>query len=196
MRGHKEGKENADEKSKGGDGWARRGLRSALGACARGGRDAPHPDSRQHAGSGVACSRTVLRASRQPVLAAHGAHLSLGGRKAFVADYETRLEGLRAAGVALWDTIGSCERAGSLDSSIRSAEPNDVAGLLARFPTIETVILNGGKSAAVWRRHAERAALAVRPGLRVLALPSTSPANARLRLADLEKAWRAALQTP
>lgn len=111
-------------------------------------------------------------------------------------DYETRLEGLRAAGVALWDTIGSCERAGSLDSSIRSAEPNDVAGLLARFPTIETVILNGGKSAAVWRRHAERAALAVRPGLRVLALPSTSPANARLRLADLEKAWRAALQTP
>lgn len=111
-------------------------------------------------------------------------------------DYETRLEGLRAAGVALWDTIGSCERAGSLDSSIRSEEPNDVAGLLARFPTIETVILNGGKSAAVWRRHAERAALAVRPGLRVLALPSTSPANARLRLADLEKAWRAALQTP
>lgn len=27
-------------------------------------------------------------------------------------DYEERLEGLRRSGVALWDTIGSCERAG------------------------------------------------------------------------------------
>lgn len=111
-------------------------------------------------------------------------------------DYGTRLEGLRSAGVALWDTIGSCERAGSLDSSIRGVTPNDIAGLLARFPTIETVILNGGKSAAVWRRHAERAALAVRPDLRVAALPSTSPANARLSLADLEKAWRGFFPLP
>lgn len=109
------------------------------------------------------------------------------------SDYEERLEGLRRSGVALWDTIGSCERAGSLDSSIRNMTPNDVAGLLKAHPTIGTVVLNGSKSAAVWRRHAQREALGERPGLRVLALPSTSPANARLRLADLERVWRAAL---
>lgn len=109
------------------------------------------------------------------------------------SDYEERLEGLRRSGVALWDTIGSCERAGSLDSSIRNMTPNDVAGLLKTHPTIGTVVLNGSKSAAVWRRHAQREALGERPGLRVLALPSTSPANARLRLADLERVWRAAL---
>ena len=108
-------------------------------------------------------------------------------------DYEERLEGLRRSGVALWDTIGSCERAGSLDSSIRNMTPNDVAGLLKSHPTIGTVVLNGSKSAVVWRRHAQREALLERPDLRVLALPSTSPANARLRLADLEMTWREAL---
>ena len=108
-------------------------------------------------------------------------------------DYEERLQGLRRSGVALWDTIGSCERAGSLDSSIRNMTPNDVAGLLKSHPTIGTVVLNGSKSAVVWRRHAQREALLERPDLRVLALPSTSPANARLRLADLEMTWREAL---
>ena len=94
-------------------------------------------------------------------------------------DYEERLEGLR--------------RSGSLDSSIRNMTPNDVAGLLKSHPTIGTVVLNGSKSAVVWRRHAQREALLERPDLRVLALPSTSPANARLRLADLEMTWREAL---
>lgn len=82
-------------------------------------------------------------------------------------DYEERLEGLRRSGVALWDTIGSCERAGSLDSSIRNMTPNDVAGLLKSHPTIGTVVLNGSKSAVVWRRHAQREALLERPDLRV-----------------------------
>ncbi len=108
-------------------------------------------------------------------------------------DYSLRLEGLCAAGAALWDTIGECERTGSLDSAIRNLRPNDIGGFLAGHPTITTVILNGTKSAAVWRRHAERGALAVRPGLRILALPSTSPANARMRLADLASVWRTAL---
>lgn len=108
-------------------------------------------------------------------------------------EYEERLEGLRRSGVVLWDTIGSCERAGSLDSSIRNITPNDVAGLLRAHPTIGTVVLNGSKSAAVWRRHAQREVLGERSDLRVFALPSTSPANARLRLKDLERAWREAL---
>ena len=33
--------------------------------------------------------------------------------------------------IAVWDVIGSCEIAGSADSSIRSAQPNDIAPLLA-----------------------------------------------------------------
>ena len=69
----------------------------------------------------------------------------------------------------------------------------EIARLLKSHPTIGTVVLNGSKSAVVWRRHAQREALLERPDLRVLALPSTSPANARLRLADLEMTWREAL---
>ena len=36
--------------------------------------------------------------------------------------------------VALWDVCGSCEREGSLDSNIRSVEPNDFRGFFERTP--------------------------------------------------------------
>ena len=110
------------------------------------------------------------------------------------ADFDERYRAALAAGVALWDTIGVCEREGSLDSAIRSVRPNDIAGLLAREPGIRLVILNGRKSADVWKRHAEAAALCARPGLKTAFLPSTSPANARYRLSDLVREWGAVLK--
>ncbi|MGN1149893.1 MAG: DNA-deoxyinosine glycosylase [Sutterella sp.] len=110
------------------------------------------------------------------------------------ADFDERYRAAQAAGLALWDTIGFCERKGSLDSAIRSVRPNDIAGLLAQEPGIRLVILNGRKSGEVWKKHAEAAALAARPGLRTAFLPSTSPANARFRLTDLVREWGAALK--
>lgn len=110
------------------------------------------------------------------------------------AAYAQRLEALRRAGVALWDTIESCERTGSLDAAILRPTPNAVAALLEDHPTISRVVLNGKKSADVWRRFG---APTLNPRrleqLRVEACPSTSPANARWRLEDLVPVWRAAL---
>ena len=39
--------------------------------------------------------------------------------------YEARLKALLAHRIGLWDVIGKCERAGSLDSNIRNARHND-----------------------------------------------------------------------
>lgn len=109
------------------------------------------------------------------------------------SDYVRRTAALRRVGVALWDTIGTCEREGSSDSRIRRAEPNDLAKFLRECPSLTHVILNGRKSEAVWRRHAEAEVLLQRPDLIVRVCPSTSPANAALRLDDLVAAWRSAL---
>jgi len=60
--------------------------------------------------------------------------------------YEDRLAFARRHGVALWDVYASCVRKGSLDSDIKDAVPNDIPGLLRRYPNIRVIACNGGKS--------------------------------------------------
>lgn len=100
--------------------------------------------------------------------------------------YEERLTMLRDHGIALWDVLGRCLRDGSLDSAIDTAtqEPNPIPELLQQHPSIRLVATNGG--------HASRTFAKAFPNLhdtRHLALPSTSPANARWSLEALQAAW-------
>ena len=105
--------------------------------------------------------------------------------------YPRRLARLRAAGIALWDVVGSCERPGSLDADIRDARPNDLAGLLRRCPRIHTVFCNGQAAARLVRTlWPALAAVHARP-LALVVLPSTSPAHAARSLDEKLDAWRA-----
>ncbi|MCH3968555.1 MAG: uracil-DNA glycosylase family protein [Atopobiaceae bacterium] len=85
--------------------------------------------------------------------------------------------------VALWDVLRSCTITGASDASIADAVPNDLAGLLARAP-ITSVFCTGATATRLYRRLVE-------PGLGMpcVGLPSTSPANARMRLCDLVCAY-------
>ena len=103
------------------------------------------------------------------------------------SSYPERLAMLLRHHVALWDAIDVCDRAGSLDSDIRNATANDFTVFLKTWPKIRTIGLNGGKAYATFEK-ANRPLL-TRPGLRILKLPSTSPANARWRMDDLVAAW-------
>ncbi len=111
------------------------------------------------------------------------------------APYPARLRALQEAGVALWDVLAACERPGSLDAAIvaASAVPNDFAGFLARHPRLEVIGLNGAKAAQLYRRHVTPMLAGRDSGLRVLALPSTSPAHAAQRFEDKLRAWREVL---
>ena len=92
-------------------------------------------------------------------------------------------------GIALWDTVESCERAGSLDSAIRSARANDFAALYERCPEIRFVFFNGAAAEQLYRRLVAR-----EDGARsFVRLPSTSPAYT-LRYADKKEAWERALK--
>lgn len=102
------------------------------------------------------------------------------------APYETRLAALQSAGVALWDVLQACRRAGSADSAIEpnSLSVNDFGGLFTRHRTIARVYFNGAKAAELYRKLA-----AADERLRYRRLPSTSPAHAVRPGAKLA-AWR------
>ena len=91
--------------------------------------------------------------------------------------------------IALWDTVESCERAGSLDSAIRSARANDFATLYGRCPEIRFVFFNGATAEQLYRRLVAR-----EDGARsFFRLPSTSPAYT-LRYEEKKATWERALK--
>ena len=47
-------------------------------------------------------------------------------------DYNLKLKTLLNNNIALWDTIKSCTREGSLDSDIQNETPNDIKSLLKK----------------------------------------------------------------
>ena len=108
-------------------------------------------------------------------------------------DYPQRLAGLHRAGVGLWDVIGQCRRHGSLDAAIvRGSEvPNAVAELVAGLPQLAAIACNGAMAMQAFKRHVAPCLPAGRcNALQVLALPSTSPANAAWSLPRLLSQWR------
>ena len=110
--------------------------------------------------------------------------------------YPLRLERLKAAGIALWDVMASCERKGSLDADIvgESIEVNDFPGFLADHPEVNRIFFNGAAAEASFRRWVLPRLPAPVP--RLLRLPSTSPAHAARSYADKLAAWSAILAGP
>ena len=107
--------------------------------------------------------------------------------------YEQRTARLIEAGVAVWDVLASCERAGSLDSAIdmRSVQVNNIADLLNANRRIGHVFFNGRKAEDIYRRHVIGSLPARAPELAYHCLPSTSPAMAALSFTDKLEQWRA-----
>jgi TDG/mug DNA glycosylase family protein len=68
-------------------------------------------------------------------------------------NYEGRIEMLKRRHVALWDSLRSCNRPGSLDKNIREEEPNDIAALLDSNPTIRDIVFNGKKPEKMYFKY-------------------------------------------
>ena len=97
--------------------------------------------------------------------------------------YEERLAELQDAKIALWDTVASARRVGSLDAAIREAEHAPLAELVGTLPALRAVAFNGRKSAAIGRPQLAGS------GLALIDLPSSSPAYASLPIAEKERLW-------
>lgn len=86
-------------------------------------------------------------------------------------------------GLALWDSIASCEIIGSSDASIKNAKANDINVILDNS-NIEKIFTNGKKSHELYVKYILPAT-----GREDICLPSTSPANAQWSLERLIEAW-------
>ena len=95
--------------------------------------------------------------------------------------YQKRSIWLLDRGLGVWDVYASCRREGSLDSAIRDAVVNDIAGL--HLPRLTAIAHNGGESF----RHARHTRTL---GVPVHRLPSSSPANASWSFERKVAAWR------
>jgi hypoxanthine-DNA glycosylase len=111
-----------------------------------------------------------------------------------VADYRERLAFVLERRIALWDVCEIGERYASADATIRREQPNAIDRLLDAHPLIRTVAFNGTGARRLYDRHFAR-----RAKLAYLALPSTSPAHARIDFAGKLARWialREALYRP
>jgi len=103
------------------------------------------------------------------------------------ASNEAKRAFLLRHGIALWDTLQSCERDSAADSAIRREIPSDVASLVKCCPKISAVFLNGGAAYKYYKKYHS-----AQIDLPFHGLPSTSPANARGGIDTKLEAWRVA----
>lgn len=94
--------------------------------------------------------------------------------------------------IALWDTVHSCLREGSLDSAIRSAQANDFEMLYRNCPDLRHIFFNGGAAEQLYHKLVQR-----EDGRFIFRrLPSTSPAYTmkfEMKLETWQRALREAL---
>lgn len=98
--------------------------------------------------------------------------------------YTDRVRALTECHISLWDVVSSCCRRGSADTEIRDPVLNDIPAFIDRNPGIHLIALNGSTA----RRYFNR--IGAGESIEVVALPSTSPAHARLTIGDKTDRWR------
>ncbi|MBS7224677.1 MAG: DNA-deoxyinosine glycosylase [Clostridiaceae bacterium] len=92
-------------------------------------------------------------------------------------------------GVALWDTLASCEIRGASDAAIRNPVPNDIASLIKKTQ-IHAVFCTGAVSHKLYTQLCQP-----QTGIPAVKLPSTSPANAAWSFERLTEAYRVIAET-
>jgi double-stranded uracil-DNA glycosylase len=109
-------------------------------------------------------------------------------------DYATRCQQLKYHKIAVWDTLKSCRRNGSLDQHIEpdSIIANDFNSFLKQHNQVQRIFFNGGKAEQVFKRYV-MPTLNIKQDLTFQRLPSTSPAHAAKSLDEKYQTWKTAL---
>jgi len=103
----------------------------------------------------------------------------------FSTDYEIKKALLQKNKIALWDVLQYCDRVGSLDSAIKNEIANDFETFLKQHPNIRTILFNGQKAAAFFKKYVH-----LEKKYQLITLPSTSPANASKSFQSKLEEWK------
>ena len=107
----------------------------------------------------------------------------------FHETYAERVALIARHDLAVWDVLRSADRAGSLDSKIQNAVPNEFGAFFARLNRLEAIAFNGQKASALFNRYIANSDHGPRCAFRTAVLPSTSPAYT-LSFVDKVAQWR------
>ena len=96
-----------------------------------------------------------------------------------LSTYE-RKEFLKRHHIALYDVIEKCEITNSSDSSIKNVVLIDIVSILKRYPNIKRIGVTGGKASSLFEKYLKQFV-----DIPIYYLPSSSAANAKIKLIDL-----------
>jgi hypoxanthine-DNA glycosylase len=111
-------------------------------------------------------------------------------------DYAERKALLLHNKIALWDVLNTCQRKGSLDSSINNETivVNDFNKFFTEHLLIRTVFFNGARAQQEYNRHVLPVLNVEFASISYQRLPSTSPAMASLNREQKLQQWKTILQ--
>ena len=103
-------------------------------------------------------------------------------------DIDKRKEFLLRHNIALYDVIEECYIEASYDSSIKNEIPIDLLGILNNFPNIKVIGVTGGAASKLFAKHLLNKISD--KDIKLVFLPSTSPANAKMSLNELVEHYK------
>ena len=86
--------------------------------------------------------------------------------------------------IALWDVLAECDIEGASDSSIKNAVPNDIS-IILNSADIKAIFTTGTTAAKFYKKLIEPESK-----IPAISLPSTSPANAKVKFEELVEEYR------
>ena len=112
------------------------------------------------------------------------------------ASYNEKIASLKANRIALWDVMHTCERPGSLDANIvrHTIEPNDFVSLFQENSHIAQILFNGVTAEKEYIRRVLPNLSGEARDFKLLRLPSTSSAMARMSLQEKLILWSNAIK--
>lgn len=97
----------------------------------------------------------------------------------FEESIENKEEFLLKHHIALWDVLKTCSIKGSSDASIKNAKPNNLANLL-KESNIKAIFTTGNTAYQYYLKFFKD-----KINLPVFCMPSTSPANCKIKMSEL-----------
>ena len=98
--------------------------------------------------------------------------------------YSGKTSLLLANKIGVWDVVREAKRIGSLDSNIVGESQNDLDRFISEHKNLKVIGFNGAKALKLFDKYFVR-----QENIRYVALPSSSPANARISFEELCERW-------